>query len=76
MMTIQWIQSQQRKNGFPMHIQNSAWFTFYHDAFYRAVKWGADGKQLTESIKAGKKGEPIGKGRIQFDTAPFLLFIF
>jgi glyoxylase-like metal-dependent hydrolase (beta-lactamase superfamily II) len=29
------------------------WFTFYHDAYYRAVKWGTDG-QIQDSIKRGK----------------------
>ncbi|MFB3160866.1 MBL fold metallo-hydrolase [Neobacillus sp. 179-J 1A1 HS] len=29
------------------------WFTFYHDAFYRAVKWGTDG-QILNSIKRVK----------------------
>lgn len=31
-------------------IEKNAWFTFYHDAYYRAVKWGQDGK-IVESIK-------------------------
>lgn len=34
----------------PYALEHNAWFTFYHDAFYRAVKWGADG-QIVESIK-------------------------
>jgi glyoxylase-like metal-dependent hydrolase (beta-lactamase superfamily II) len=29
------------------------WFTFYHDAYYRAVKWGTDG-QILNSIKRVK----------------------
>ncbi|MCM3725443.1 MBL fold metallo-hydrolase [Neobacillus cucumis] len=32
-------------------LEKNAWFTFYHDAFYRAVKWDKDGKQLVASIK-------------------------
>jgi glyoxylase-like metal-dependent hydrolase (beta-lactamase superfamily II) len=32
----------------------NAWFTFYHDAFYRAVKWGADG-EILDSIKRENK---------------------
>jgi glyoxylase-like metal-dependent hydrolase (beta-lactamase superfamily II) len=32
-------------------LEKNAWFTFYHDAFYRAVKWDKDGKQLVTSIK-------------------------
>ncbi|WP_419955886.1 YtnP family quorum-quenching lactonase [Neobacillus niacini] len=31
-------------------LDKEVWFTFYHDAFYRAVKWGADG-QIQNSIK-------------------------
>ncbi|MBM7653209.1 YtnP family quorum-quenching lactonase [Neobacillus cucumis] len=31
-------------------LAKNAWFTFYHDAFYRAVKWDADGKQITATI--------------------------
>ncbi|WP_342042631.1 YtnP family quorum-quenching lactonase [Bacillus sp. OTU2372] len=31
-------------------LEKNAWFTFYHDAFYRAVKWDKDGKQLVASI--------------------------
>jgi glyoxylase-like metal-dependent hydrolase (beta-lactamase superfamily II) len=34
----------------PNALKSNAWFTFYHDAFYRAVKWGEDG-QIVESIK-------------------------
>ncbi|MDR4948910.1 YtnP family quorum-quenching lactonase [Neobacillus cucumis] len=32
-------------------LAKNAWFTFYHDAFYRAVKWDADGKQITATLK-------------------------
>ncbi|MEH7251782.1 MBL fold metallo-hydrolase [Neobacillus niacini] len=31
----------------------NVWFTFYHDAYYRAVKWGVDG-QILDSIKRVK----------------------
>jgi len=31
-------------------LEKNAWFTFYHDAFYRAVKWDKDGKKLVTSI--------------------------
>ncbi|MGJ7912869.1 YtnP family quorum-quenching lactonase [Neobacillus sp. LXY-1] len=34
-------------------MEKNAWFTFYHDAFYRAVKWGADG-QIVESLKRNR----------------------
>lgn len=29
-------------------------FIFYHDAFYRLVKWNADGKELVESVKRSR----------------------
>jgi glyoxylase-like metal-dependent hydrolase (beta-lactamase superfamily II) len=31
-------------------ISRDAWFTFYHDAYYRAIKWGGD-KQVKEELK-------------------------
>ncbi|WP_066366897.1 YtnP family quorum-quenching lactonase [Neobacillus fumarioli] len=31
-------------------LEKQAWFTFYHDAFYRAVKWSRDGKEIVEKI--------------------------
>ncbi|MFF2449257.1 MBL fold metallo-hydrolase [Neobacillus sp. NPDC058068] len=40
-----------KEKWLPYGFGKNAWFTFYHDAFYRAVKWGSDGKQITESIK-------------------------
>jgi glyoxylase-like metal-dependent hydrolase (beta-lactamase superfamily II) len=40
-----------KEKWLPYGLGKNAWFTFYHDAFYRAVKWGADGKQIVESIK-------------------------
>lgn len=34
----------------PFGMEKNAWFTFYHDSFYRAVKWDENG-QISESIK-------------------------
>jgi glyoxylase-like metal-dependent hydrolase (beta-lactamase superfamily II) len=31
-------------------LENNAWFTFYHDAFYRALKWNKEG-EIMESIE-------------------------
>jgi len=31
-------------------IQDGAWFIFYHDAIYRALKWDTEGK-LIEALK-------------------------
>ncbi|WP_026572156.1 YtnP family quorum-quenching lactonase [Bacillus sp. UNC438CL73TsuS30] len=39
-----------KEKWLPYALEKNAWFTFYHDAFYRAVKWGADG-QITDAIK-------------------------
>ncbi|MED1469399.1 YtnP family quorum-quenching lactonase [Bacillus salipaludis] len=39
-----------KEKWLPYALEKNAWLTFYHDAFYRAVKWGADG-QITEAIK-------------------------
>ncbi|MBT2656973.1 MBL fold metallo-hydrolase [Bacillus sp. ISL-18] len=40
-----------KQKWIPFGLKKNAWFTFYHDAFYRAVKWDPDGKQLVASIK-------------------------
>lgn len=32
-------------------LEKNAWFIFYHDAFYHALKWGEDKKEIIESIK-------------------------
>ncbi|MFZ7944936.1 MULTISPECIES: YtnP family quorum-quenching lactonase [Bacillaceae] len=40
-----------KEKWLPFGLAKNAWFTFYHDAFYRAVKWGQDGKEIVESIK-------------------------
>jgi glyoxylase-like metal-dependent hydrolase (beta-lactamase superfamily II) len=42
-----------KQKWFPYAVEKNAWFTFYHDAYYRAVKWGEDG-QICESIKREK----------------------
>jgi glyoxylase-like metal-dependent hydrolase (beta-lactamase superfamily II) len=34
-------------------LDKDVWYTFYHDAFYRAVKWGPDG-QIQDSIRREK----------------------
>ncbi|WP_040207595.1 YtnP family quorum-quenching lactonase [Neobacillus jeddahensis] len=40
-----------KEKWLPYGLENNAWFTFYHDAYYRAIKWDSDGKQIVESIK-------------------------
>ena len=32
-------------------LKKNAWFIFYHDAYYRAMKWSEDGKMIEDSIK-------------------------
>lgn len=36
-------------------LKNNAWFTFYHDAFYRAVKWDETGKSFTGKVERERK---------------------
>jgi glyoxylase-like metal-dependent hydrolase (beta-lactamase superfamily II) len=31
-------------------LEKNAWFTFYHDDYYRAVKWGSEG-EITENVR-------------------------
>ncbi|MGD7044286.1 YtnP family quorum-quenching lactonase [Jeotgalibacillus proteolyticus] len=38
-------------------IQENWWFIFYHDSFYRAVKWDQDGKEIIESVKRHSFGD-------------------
>lgn len=38
-----------KKKWLEYGIENNAWFTFYHDALYRALKWDKEAK-ITESI--------------------------
>lgn len=42
-----------KEKWIPYALERNAWFTFYHDAFYRAVRWGADG-QIAESVIRSK----------------------
>jgi glyoxylase-like metal-dependent hydrolase (beta-lactamase superfamily II) len=42
-----------KEKWLPYGLEKNAWFSFYHDAFYRAVKWDANGKEIVESIKRG-----------------------
>ncbi|WP_243291068.1 MBL fold metallo-hydrolase [Bacillus sp. FJAT-47783] len=46
----------QKQKWIPTFIQKNAWFTFYHDAIYRAVKWNEQG-ELIETIKREEKQE-------------------
>lgn len=31
-------------------LSNNYWFSFYHDAFYRMIKWTADGKEIIDKL--------------------------
>lgn len=35
-----------KEKWIPYALNQNAWFTFYHDVFYRAVKWGHEGKVI------------------------------
>jgi glyoxylase-like metal-dependent hydrolase (beta-lactamase superfamily II) len=43
-----------KQKWFQYGIDQQAWFTFYHDAFYRAIKWDQEGN-IVDSLK-GIKG--------------------
>lgn len=32
-------------------LQSNYWFSFYHDAFYRLVKWSEDGKEIVDKVE-------------------------
>ncbi|WP_042459787.1 YtnP family quorum-quenching lactonase [Neobacillus dielmonensis] len=41
----------EKEKWLPYATNQNAWFTFYHDAFYRAVKWDQETGQLKEFIE-------------------------
>lgn len=36
-------------------LENGYYFSFYHDAYYRILKWSADGKEIVESLVCKEK---------------------
>lgn len=44
----------QKQQWITYGIEQNAWFTFYHDYYYRAVKWNREG-MLTEKVEVEKK---------------------
>ena len=36
-------------------LENGYYFTFYHDAYFRVLKWSPDGKEIVESVKYQEK---------------------
>jgi glyoxylase-like metal-dependent hydrolase (beta-lactamase superfamily II) len=36
-------------------LENGYYFTFYHDAYYRILKWSTDGKEIIESVQYQEK---------------------
>lgn len=36
-------------------LENGYYFSFYHDAYYRVLKWSADGKEIVESVQYQEK---------------------
>ncbi|WP_251549653.1 YtnP family quorum-quenching lactonase [Neobacillus muris] len=45
-----------KEKWLPYAMSKQAWFTFYHDAYFRAVKWGTEPGQITDSIKVEETG--------------------
>ncbi|WP_102345241.1 YtnP family quorum-quenching lactonase [Bacillus sp. Marseille-P3661] len=35
-------------------LERGAWYSFYHDAYNRLVKWSTDGKEIVDSVKRGR----------------------
>lgn len=36
-------------------LENGYYFSFYHDAYYRILKWSADGKEIVEALERKEK---------------------
>lgn len=36
-------------------LENNVWYSFYHDAYYRAVKWDQTGKEITAEVKCARE---------------------
>lgn len=41
----------QKQKWLTQGLERKAWFTFYHDHDYRAIKWDADGKTVLEQVE-------------------------
>lgn len=48
----------QKQQWISYGIEQNAWFTFYHDYYYRAVKWDREG-MLMERVEAEKDKKPL-----------------
>lgn len=44
----------QKQKWMEYGLKNNAWYTFYHDAFFRAVKWDHSGKQMVGQVKRNR----------------------
>ncbi|WP_409297146.1 YtnP family quorum-quenching lactonase [Peribacillus sp. SCS-26] len=44
----------QKQKWMEYGLGRGAWFTFYHDAVYRSVKWDTSGKEMVSDIKREK----------------------
>ncbi|WP_409289879.1 YtnP family quorum-quenching lactonase [Peribacillus sp. SCS-37] len=44
----------QKQKWMEYGLGRDAWFTFYHDAVYRSVKWDSSGKEIVSDIKRDK----------------------
>ena len=36
-------------------LENEYYFSFYHDAYYRLLKWSKDGKEIVETLQYKEK---------------------
>ncbi|RFU66262.1 YtnP family quorum-quenching lactonase [Peribacillus glennii] len=41
----------QKQKWMSYGLENKAWYSFYHDAYYRAIKWDKSGKQVLQELK-------------------------
>ncbi len=43
---------QKKQQWIPKGMEENTWFIFYHDAYYRAIKWDKEGKVIHEKKRA------------------------
>lgn len=45
----------QKEKWMKYGLENHVWFSFYHDAFYRAVKWDTTGKEIVAEVNCTRE---------------------
>ena len=43
-----------KEKWLPYGLEKKAWFSFYHDAFYRMIKWSEDGKEIMDIVERSR----------------------